>query len=79
MWVRHTWSVDILLLSNPGCKAETYLLFCRIHLSSWLIVVVTLERTACVLFPHKVKLGYSPRNAGLIIVTIVLAVFGINI
>ncbi|XP_052218283.1 uncharacterized protein LOC127835903 [Dreissena polymorpha] len=49
------------------------------HLSSWLIVAITVERTACVLFPHKVRLGCSPRNAGLIIVAIVLAVFGINI
>ncbi|KAH3730680.1 galanin receptor 2a-like [Dreissena polymorpha] len=77
--VLHTWGVDIKMLSNPGCKAIAYLTFCSIQLSSWLIVAVTLERTACVLFPHKVRLGCSPRNAVLIIVTIVLAVFGINI
>ncbi|KAH3792162.1 hypothetical protein DPMN_145653 [Dreissena polymorpha] len=68
-----------MLLSNLGCKARVYLAFCSTHLSPLLIVAVTLERTACVLFPHKVRLGCSPRNAGLIIVTIVLAVFGINI
>ncbi|KAH3698434.1 psychosine receptor-like [Dreissena polymorpha] len=78
-WVLYTWDIDIKMLSNPGCKAIVYLSYCSIHLSSWLIVVVTLERTACVLFPHKVRLGCSPRNAVLIIVTIVLAVFGINI
>ncbi|KAH3868777.1 somatostatin receptor type 4-like [Dreissena polymorpha] len=78
-WVFYTWGVDIRLLSNPGCKAIVYLAYCSTQLSSWLIVAVTLERTACVLFPHKVKLGCSQRNAGLIIVTIVLAVFGINI
>ena len=78
-WVLFTWDLDIRLLSNPGCKAQVVLPYCSIHLSSWLIVAVTLERTACVLFPHKVRLGCSPRNAGLIIVLIVLAVFGINI
>ncbi|KAH3896829.1 somatostatin receptor type 4-like [Dreissena polymorpha] len=78
-WVSHTWDIDVFSLSSPGCKALHYLCYCSIHLSSWLIVVVTLERTACVLFPHKVRLGCSPRNAVLIIVTIVLAVFGINI
>ncbi|KAH3877247.1 tachykinin-like peptides receptor 86C [Dreissena polymorpha] len=77
-WVLYTWGVDIWP-SNPGCKTIVYLAYCSTHLSSWLIVAVTLERTACVLFPHKVRLGCSPRNAGLIIVTIVLVVFGINI
>ncbi|XP_052261540.1 galanin receptor 2a-like [Dreissena polymorpha] len=78
-WLFYTWGIDIESLSNPACKAILYLEYCSIHLSSWLIVVVTLERTACVMFPHKMRLGCSPRNAGLIIVTIVLAVFGINI
>ncbi|KAH3896831.1 galanin receptor 2a-like [Dreissena polymorpha] len=78
-WVFYIWGIDISSLSNPGCKAMIYLANCSIQLSSWLIVAVTLERTACLLFPHKVRLGCSPRNAGLIIVTIVLAVFGINI
>ncbi|KAH3716820.1 hypothetical protein DPMN_059549 [Dreissena polymorpha] len=58
---------------------KVYRTYCSIQLSSRLIVAVTLQRTACVLFPHKVRLGCSPQNAGLIIVTIVLAVFGINI
>ncbi|KAH3690540.1 hypothetical protein DPMN_194247 [Dreissena polymorpha] len=42
--VFHTWRVDILGLST--------------HLFSWLIVAVTLERTACVLFPHKMDRLY---------------------
>ncbi|KAH3896805.1 hypothetical protein DPMN_020991 [Dreissena polymorpha] len=79
VWVLYTWGIDINMLSNPGCKTIVHLAYCSTHLSSWLIVAVTLERTACVLFPHKVRLGCSPRNAGLIIVTIVLAVFGINV
>ncbi|XP_052256432.1 chemokine XC receptor 1-like [Dreissena polymorpha] len=78
-WVMFTWDLDIRLLSNPGCKTLVYMIYCSIHLSTWLIVAVTLERTACVLFPHKVRLDCSPRNAWLIIVTIVIAVFGINI
>ncbi|KAH3815609.1 hypothetical protein DPMN_144137 [Dreissena polymorpha] len=78
-WMLYTWGVDIRMLSNPECKAIVYLTYCSTHLSSWLIVAFTLERTACVLFPHKVRLGCSPRNAGFIIVTIVLAVVGINI
>ncbi|KAH3828915.1 vasopressin V2 receptor-like [Dreissena polymorpha] len=78
-WVLHTWDINTLSVSNPGCKTIYFIACYSIHLSSWLIVADTLERTACVLFPHKVRLGCSPRNAGLIIDTIVLAVFGINI
>ncbi|XP_052256396.1 tachykinin-like peptides receptor 86C [Dreissena polymorpha] len=78
-WVLYIWDIDIRMLNSPWCKAHLYLIYCSIHLSSWLMVAVTLERTACVLFPHKVRLMCSPRNAELIIVTIVLAVFGINI
>ncbi|KAH3691557.1 probable G-protein coupled receptor 132 [Dreissena polymorpha] len=78
-WVFWTWGVDIRSLSSPGCKAIAYLTYCCIHLSSLLIVVVTFERTACVVFPHKVRLGFSPHNAGMIIISIVPAVFGINI
>ncbi|KAH3828918.1 fMet-Leu-Phe receptor-like [Dreissena polymorpha] len=78
-WVLFTWDVDVRSLSSPGCKAIIYLTYCCMHLSSLLIVVVTFERTACVLFPHKVRLGCSPHNAGMIIISIVLAVLGINI
>ncbi|KAH3898328.1 psychosine receptor-like [Dreissena polymorpha] len=78
-WVGYTWDIDVLLLSSPGCKALAYLAYCSIHLSSWLIVVVKFERKACVLFPHKVRLCCSAHNAGMIIISIVLAVFGINI
>ncbi|KAH3740001.1 cysteinyl leukotriene receptor 2-like [Dreissena polymorpha] len=78
-WLYNTWDIEVLSLSSPGCKALSYLHYCSFHLSSLLIVVVTLERTACVLFPHKVRLGCSPHNAGMIIISIVLSVFGINI
>ncbi|KAH3896808.1 P2Y purinoceptor 4-like [Dreissena polymorpha] len=78
-WVYNTWDINVLSLSSPGCKAIVYLHHCSFHLSSLLIVVVTLERTACVLFPHKVRLCCSAHNAGMIIISIVLAVFGINI
>ncbi|KAH3813405.1 galanin receptor 2a-like [Dreissena polymorpha] len=78
-WMRFTWDLNIQMLSRTACKAHVYLTYCSVHLSSWFIVAVTLERTACVLIPHKVRLGCSPRNAGLIIFAIVLAVLGINI
>ncbi|KAH3697945.1 hypothetical protein DPMN_085457 [Dreissena polymorpha] len=63
-WVMFTWDLDIRLLSNPGCKTLVYMTYCSIHLSTWLIVAVTLERTACVLFPHKVRLGCSHETLG---------------
>ncbi|KAH3693255.1 B1 bradykinin receptor-like [Dreissena polymorpha] len=78
-WVLEIWGVDLWGISNLGCKTIPYLAYSSFQISSWLIVAVTLERTACVLFPHKVRLGCSPRNAGLIIAIIVQAVFGINI
>ncbi|KAH3846561.1 psychosine receptor-like [Dreissena polymorpha] len=78
-WVSFTWDIDVWSLSSPGCKALNYLAYFSIHLSSWLIVVVTFVRTACVLFPHKVRLCCSVHNAGMIIISSVLDVFGINI
>lgn len=77
-WVRVEWEKDIRTLSDSGCKAQLYLTYCSIQLSSWLLVAVTWERTMSVLLPHKVRLCCTPRRALVAIGGILVFILGYN-
>lgn len=78
-WLKQTWDYDIRYLSDVGCKIQVYITYTSLHFSSWLLVAVTLERAISVVLPHKVKIGCTPRNAVIVISSLFVFTFGINI
>ncbi|XP_045160176.2 C-C chemokine receptor type 5-like [Mercenaria mercenaria] len=77
-WISFAWGKDIRRLSDAACKVQLYLTYASLHFSSWLLVAVTMERTISVVFPHKVKVNCTRRNACLIILALFVFTFGVD-
>jgi hypothetical protein len=52
--------------------------YTSIQFSSWLFVAVTVERLICVVWPHRVRLGCTPRNSAIIVGVLFLIILGLN-
>lgn len=77
-WVKIVYDIDIRDITEAGCRSQIYITYASLHMSSWLLVAVSLERALCVVIPHKVKLTCTKTNACLIIIAMFVLIFGIN-
>ena len=77
-WLLFVWSVDIRASGEIMCKVHVFLTYFSIHLSSGILVLVTFERTLCVVSPYKVKLFFKRRNSLLCAACLGVALFHIN-
>lgn len=77
-WIRHYWNIDIRQLGEVECRIHTFLTYASVHISSWLLVAVTLERVFSVMIPHRVKSGCTHKTAGITIGTVIVCIFGLN-
>ena len=73
-----TWHIDIRDMNDGLCKASSYLSHVTFQLSSWLLVMLTLERTICVMFPHKVKGLCTVKKTGLCVLVVTLSILLLN-
>ena len=62
----HTFDVLLVELNvliihkyNAACKTLAFLQYVTVHIEVWIIVIVTLERTAAILFPMKCKIWFT--------------------
>ena len=78
-WYNEMWEIDIRILSDVSCKLQLYLTYVSIHMSSWLLVAVTMERVLSVVLPHRVKLLCTTTKAGIVIVVITVLVFAVDV
>ena len=78
-WFNEMWEIDIRTLHDVSCKTQLLLTYVSKHMSSWLLVAVTMERVLSVIIPHRVKLLCTPTKAGIVIVVITVLVFAIDI
>ena len=60
------------------CKVHVFLTYFSIHFSSGILVLVTFERTLCVISPHKVKLIFKRRNSLIWVAVLGIALFLID-
>ena len=60
------------------CKVHVFLTYFSIHFSSGILVLVTFERTLCVISPHKVKLIFKRRNSLIWVAVLGIALFLIH-
>lgn len=77
-WITSIWNEDIRHYTELGCKFSVYLTYTSIQFSSWLLVAVTVERFISVVWPHRVRLGCTPRNSAIVIGVLFLIIFGLN-
>ena len=77
-WLVYVWNVDIRATGEIMCKVHVFMTYFSIHLSSGILVLVTFERTLCVISPHKVKLFFKRRNSLLCVACLGVALSLIN-
>ena len=77
-WIFIVCEFDIRTTNEIVCKIHVVLTYFSIHFSSWILVLITLERTICVVIPHKVQLMFSKRKGLIYIAVLALILFIIN-
>ena len=77
-WIMYMWNVDIRVLSDAGCMTSLFFTYFSFHLSSWLLVAVTIERVISVVLPHKVKFACTTVKAGSIVLITVVCFAAFN-
>ena len=77
-FISATWHFEIRNLNDAVCKIHSYLTYVSFQLSSWLLVMLTLERTVCVMFPHRVKELCIVKNTGICVVVVTLSILLLN-
>ena len=58
-WLHYNFDIILREYGQALCKLNYFLGFLLTHFSSWIVMSLTLERTLCLFFPH--KLGTLPR------------------
>ncbi|XP_052256395.1 B1 bradykinin receptor-like [Dreissena polymorpha] len=78
-WIHSVWETDIRYLSDIGCKVQLYLTYASIHISAWLLVAVTWERTLVMLSPMKALATFTARNTAVVILGICIVISAIDL
>lgn len=60
------------------CRIQSFVYYSSLHISSWMLVLVTAERLCSVMFPHKVRILFSPARAVLSVVLIIVSILCLN-
>ncbi|KAK3600679.1 hypothetical protein CHS0354_029543 [Potamilus streckersoni] len=78
-WVKFQFEIDIRHLAEGICKVHLFFIYFGTHCSSWFLVAVTGERFISACFPHKVKVGCTPKTAGIVITAIIICLAMLNV
>ena len=78
IYLETAYVIRIRNVSSFGCKLHCFLTYVSRHLSSWTLILLTLERTISVYFPFRCKQICSHKNVVCIWVAFVIALFVIN-
>ena len=80
-WIRVISGVEWLHASTASCKTIMFLLLVALHLSAWLIVVVSADRFVAVWMPLKALTMCTPRRARLVcsVVSSVIVVANLHV
>ncbi len=71
-WLRVVTGFEMLHLSDVSCKTTTFLFMLALHVSAWLVVLVTCDRFIVVLFPFKAAVWCSQRRSRILVLSTVL-------
>ena len=61
-WLNLMWSIRIREIHDVTCKLHVFLTYVSLHISSWMLVLVTCERAFSVICPHRAKTVCDRRN-----------------
>lgn len=76
VWLGHRWLVfqfnlDYTLLHSVVCKANVWAVYVTGDLSAWILVAVTLQRAAAIVWPHRAHASFTVGKTYVVIATLV--------
>ena len=83
VWVPLDWigsAIRINSVDKNGifCRVLAFGYFSGIQISSWMLILVTIERVCSVLYPHKVRTVFSPCRSLISVSLTVICIAGVN-
>lgn len=78
-WIRMIFGVEWLHASTASCRILMFTLLVALHLSAWLIVVVSADRFVAVWMPLRALTMCTPRRARLLCVAVTFVVVVANL
>ena len=78
LWMEHMTGFPLYNAHNVTCKLSVVITYVSGIVSVWLLAVMTLQRAASVLWPHRVNIMFTPKKAKRYTVGIVTIVFLLN-
>ena len=78
LWMEYTTGFPLYNAHNVTCKVSVVITYVSGIVSVWLLVVMTLQRAASVLWPHRVNIMFTLKKAKRYTVGIVSIVFLLN-
>ena len=77
-WIYGLTGINIRLYSAIGCKLQVFFTYFFIHMSSWSLTMVTLERVVCVCKPLRVREIFSLRKTIVALTIVSLFLLGVD-
>ena len=75
------WLINLLEIrtgvNGTFCKVQAFVYYSSLYVSSWMLVLVTTERLCGVVYPHKVRILFSPLTL-LSVALMVISILGLN-
>lgn len=78
-WIRLTAGVEWLHASTAACRTLMFLLLVALHLSAWLIVVVSADRFVAIWMPLKALTLCTPRRARIVCLAVTFIIVVTNL
>ncbi|KAH3728538.1 hypothetical protein DPMN_054495 [Dreissena polymorpha] len=78
-WLEIMWHVFISEYGEFACKVQTFMQYSSSTTSSWLLVVVTIERAISVTYPYKVRTSCTKQIAIIVVVITWTLVYAANL
>lgn len=77
-WLRYVFEKDIARSGTAMCKLYYFAVFLFPHMSSWLIVLLTVERTFATYFSQKYKLISGAKTGCITVAVLFMVLFALN-
>ena len=77
-WVTNTFHFSLKLHNNTTCKIVIFMVYVSGVLSAWTLVVMTVQRAVCVLWPHRANVLCTAGKSKIIVVSMALFITAIH-
>ena len=77
-WIALLWFIRLRAINNVACKIHVFFTYFSLMFSSWLLVLITLERAYSVTSPHRAKVVCDRRKTLIVIAILALLLLCLN-